>query len=241
MDLAKYKIDKSKLPRHIAIIMDGNGRWAKDKGLPRIDGHREGIESVREIVESCGALGIPYLTLYTFSEENWSRPTSEIRNLMRLLSKSLESEIDKLNENRVRVWFMGRLYKLPLPVRTRIQRMSNTTKNNDGLTLTLALSYGGRAEIVDAVHKIIKSGIKRIDEKVFKRYLYTPELPDPDLLIRTAGEQRVSNFLLYQIAYSEIWITPVLWPDFRTPDLIQAIQDYQLRKRKFGGITSSRI
>ncbi|MDI6840810.1 MAG: isoprenyl transferase [bacterium] len=236
IDLAKHGIDKNKLPNHIAIIMDGNGRWAKNRGLPRIEGHREGIESVRDIVESCGDIGISNLTLYTFSEENWNRPMSEITELMKLLTHTLESELYELNKNKVRVQFIGRLHKLPYSVRTRMQKMIETTKNNTGLNLTLALSYGGRSEIIDAVRKIIRSNVKRIDERTFKKYLYAPELPDPDLLIRSSGEQRISNFLLYQIAYTEIYITPVLWPDFRTAELIQAIQEYQRRKRKFGKI-----
>lgn len=236
VDLSKYRIDKSRLPRHIAIIMDGNGRWAKEKKLPRIKGHKEGIESVREIVETCGAIDIPYLTLYTFSEENWCRPLTEIKEIMNLLYDHLESELYELNRNRVKVQFIGRLHKLSRKIRARMEKMVEITKNNTGLCLTLAISYGGRAEIIDAVHKIINSEVKRINEKTFKKYLYTSNLPDPDLLIRTSGEQRISNFLLYQIAYSEIYISPVFWPDFRTNDLLQAIYEYQCRERRFGRI-----
>lgn len=234
--LTKYNIDKKKLPKHIAIIMDGSGRWAKQRKLPRIAGHREGIESVRDIVESCGEIGVSYLTLYTFSEENWRRPIREIRGLMQLFKEHLDNELERLNKNNVRVQFIGRLHKMPTSIRTRIKKMTEITKNNTGLVLTLAISYGGRIEIVDAVRKIIESKVKRINETSFKKYLYAPQLPDPDLLIRTSGEQRISNFLLYQIAYSEIYITSVLWPDFKTPHLMEAIQDYQQRKRKFGGL-----
>jgi undecaprenyl diphosphate synthase len=235
IDLTKYGISKRRLPRHVAIIMDGNGRWAKQKKLPKIEGHREGIESVRDIVESCGVIGIQYLTLYTFSEENWRRSVTEIKDLMSLLYRHLESELDELSKNRVRVEFMGRLHKLPGRVRQRMMNMVESTRNNAGLRLTLAVSYGGRAEIVDAVRKIIDSGVKRVTEKSFKKYLYAPDMPDPDLLIRTSGEQRISNFLLYQIAYSEIFITPLLWPDFRTNEFLQAIHEYQRRNRRFGG------
>ncbi|MCK4351949.1 isoprenyl transferase [candidate division WOR-3 bacterium] len=234
ISLTKYNIDKARLPAHIAIIMDGNGRWAKKRHLPKIEGHKKGIESVRDIVESCGEIGIHYLTLYTFSEENWKRSVLEIRNLMHLLQEHLDKELDELNKDNVRVWFIGRLYKFPLSIRQRIQKMLTTTQNNTGLTLILALSYGGKAEIVDAVQKIINNEIKKINENSFKKYLYAPKLPDPDLLIRTSGEQRISNFLLYQTAYTEIWVTDVLWPDFETPHLLQAIQNYQHRKRKFG-------
>lgn len=235
IDLKKYKINKRRLPRHIAIIMDGNGRWAEQRKLKRIEGHREGIESVRNIIESCGEIGISYLTLYTFSEENWRRPITEIREIMGLLSNHLDSELPELNKNKVKVQFIGRLHKLGKDIRRKIKKMVDVTQNNTGLCLTLALSYGGRAEIIDAVRKIIRSGVRRINEKSFKKYLYAPNLPDPDLLIRTSGEQRISNFLLYQIAYTEILITPVLWPDFRTAELLQAIYEYQQRIRRFGG------
>jgi undecaprenyl diphosphate synthase len=235
IDLQKYHIDKTKLPYHIAIIMDGNSRWAKNKNLPTIEGHREGIESVRDIVESCGIIGIKYLTLYTFSEENWKRSPMEVREIMNLLYEHLESELDELNKNQVKVQFIGRLHKLPRKIQTRIEKMIFVTQNNKGLCLTLAISYGGRAEIVDAVKKIIALGVKKITAKSFKKYLYLPDLPDPDLLIRTSGEQRISNFLLYQIAYTELYITPTLWPDFRTTHLLQAIHNYQQRERRFGG------
>ncbi|MBI4723141.1 MAG: isoprenyl transferase [Candidatus Stahlbacteria bacterium] len=235
IDLAKYKIVKNKLPVHIAIIMDGNGRWAKEKKLPRIEGHREGIESVRDIVESCGEIGIKYLTLYTFSEENWSRPIMEVKEIISLLYEQLDTELDGLNQNNVKVQFIGRIHKLPGKVKKRIERMVTTTQKNTGLCLTFAISYSGRAEIIDAVNKIIDLRIKKVNEKGFKKYLYTHTLPDPDLLIRTSGEQRVSNFLLYQIAYTEIVFTSILWPDFRTNELLQSIYEYQQRERRFGG------
>lgn len=235
IELSKYGIEKRKLPRHIAIIMDGNGRWAKERKLPRIEGHKEGIESVRDIVESCGEIGISYLTLYTFSKENWKRPITEIREIMNLLYEHLESELQELNKNQVRVQFIGRFHKLRKKIRDRMQNMVEATKNNTGLCLTFAISYSGRAEIIDGVREIIKSGVKRIDEQSFRKYLYASNHPDPDLLIRTSGEQRVSNFLLYQIAYTEMYITPVLWPDFRTHELLQAIYEYQQRERRFGG------
>jgi len=234
--LAEYKIDKRKLPQHIAIIMDGNGRWAKNKNLRRIEGHRKGIDAVRDIVKSCGEIGISYLTLYTFSEENWYRPVGEIREIMALLSNHLVAELPELNKNNVRVQFIGRLHKLQKEIKEKIQNMIETTRNNTGLCLTFAISYGGRSEIIDAVHKIIKSGVKRINEKSFKKYLYTAGIPDPDLLIRTSGEQRISNFLLYQIAYTEIFVTPVLWPDFKTSELLKAIYEYQHRTRRFGRV-----
>ncbi len=234
INLAEYKLDKKKLPKHIAIIMDGNGRWAKSRKLQKIEGHREGIESVRDIVESCGEIGVSHLTLYTFSEENWYRPILEIKDLLILLSNHLESELSELNKSNVKVQFIGRIHKLPKAIRKKIENMIETTKKNTGLCLTLAISYGGRSEIIDAINKIIKSGVKKVTEKSFNKYLYTNNIPDPDFLIRTSGEQRISNFLLYQIAYTEIFITSVLWPDFKTPEFLQAIYEYQHRTRRFG-------
>ncbi len=230
-----FSLDLTKLPTHIAIIMDGNGRWAKIHNLPIVEGHKKGIEVVRKVVEGCGELGIKYLTLYTFSEENWKRSPKEIKSIMDLLYKHLETELDELNKHNVKVQFMGRLYKLPLKIRKRINRMALMTTKNTGLTLTLALSYSGRAEIVDAVQKIVNSNVKKINVKTFKHYLYIPNLPDPDLVIRTSGEMRISNFLLYQLAYSELYITPILWPDFKKEDLFKAISEFQRRKRRFGG------
>lgn len=232
--LEDYGISKSKLPVHVAIIMDGNGRWASKHKLPVIEGHREGVESVRDIVESCRVIGVKYLTIYTFSEENWYRPPAEVAGLLKLLHHHLESEIDELNENKVRVQFIGRINKFPSSVKKRMERMLEVTAKNKGLVLSVALSYGGRAEIIDAVNKIVSSGVKKVNEKSFYKYLYDPGLPDPDLLVRTSGEQRISNFFLYQLAYSEIYITPVLWPDFRTPELLDAIKWFQQRERRFG-------
>ncbi len=237
VDLKEYGINKEKLPTHIAIIMDGNGRWAEEKGLPRNKGHEQGVKSVRDIVETCGDIGIDYLTLYTFSEENWKRPRQEVFFLMRLLANLLDKELKELLRNNVKVKFIGRLHKLPKYVTNRIQKMTEKTKSNTGLTLTLAISYGGRSEIIDAVNQILKDGIKEISEDIFRQYLYDPSLPDPDLLIRTASEFRISNFLLYEIAYTELFITPLLWPEFRTDQLLAAIKDYQKRERKFGGLS----
>ncbi len=236
INLEKYEIDKNRLPRHIAIIMDGNGRWAEERGLPRIEGHRAGVETVRDIVESCGIIGIKYLTLYTFSEENWRRPLSEVRALLNLFSELLDKELPELHKNNVKVNFIGRLHKLPGYLRRKIRKMEEVTENNTGLNLVLAVSYGGRSELVDAINKMLKEGLKRINSKLIFKYLYYPELPEPDLMIRTAGELRISNFLLYQIAYTELWFTKVLWPDFRTEHLLLAIKDYQQRVRKFGGL-----
>ena len=233
-----------KIPRHIAIIMDGNGRWAKRRGLPRIFGHRAGIESVRDVVRTCSDLGVEYLTLYTFSSENWRRPNDEVQALMSMLKRMLNREVDDLNRRNVRIKAIGRLHRLPKDVQEELKKAIEKTKNNTGLKLYLALSYGGRAEIIDAFKKAyekIKNGEMNIDElneENFNEFLYDPELPDPDLLIRTSGEMRISNFLLWQIAYTEIYITPTLWPDFRKDDLLEAIEDFSQRERRFGGVTS---
>lgn len=233
-ELLFQELLKKPLPRHIAIIMDGNGRWAKKRGFPRILGHRKGAESVREAVKTCGELGIKVLTLYTFSTENWSRPKNEISALMNLLSKLLKKETESLNKNNVLLRVSGKIQMLPEKVQKELKTAIEKLKNNTGLILNLALNYGARQEILDAVNQILNSGIKSVDEATFKNYLYTASLPDPDLLIRTSGEYRISNFLLYQIAYSELYITPILWPDFRKLELYQAIQDYQKRERRFG-------
>lgn len=228
------------LPRHIAIIMDGNGRWARKRGLPRVAGHREGINSVRDVVEACGQLGIEVLTLYTFSIENWKRPKEEVSYLMTLLVRTIKREIKDLQKNNVQLFLIGHLEDLPDTTRKSLEEGIELTKNNTGLKLVLALSYGGRREILDAVQSIAKdvSAGKvtphQIDEKLFSNYLYTAGLPDPDLLIRTSGELRVSNFLLWQMAYSEMYITDVYWPDFRRKELYDAIQVYQKRERRFG-------
>lgn len=230
------------VPRHIAIIMDGNGRWAQKRGLPRIFGHRVGVESVREIVRACSSLGVEYLTLYTFSKENWTRPPDEVMTLMSMLRFLLRREIDELNKRNVAIRAIGRIDDLPEDVKGELHRAIELTKNNTGLKLYLALSYSGRAEILDAAKLLAVSYAKgkvdlgKLSEDDFGRYLYDPGLPAPDLLIRTSGEQRISNFLLWQIAYTELYVTPVLWPDFRRKHLIEAIKEYNRRERRFGGL-----
>lgn len=236
----RRKLIKEKLPQHIAIIMDGNGRWAKKRVLPRIMGHRRGIESVREVVTACRELGVKVLTLYAFSSENWKRPRGEIKALMTLLKKYIRSEIDELHRNEIRVNFIGEVQKLPEDVLPFIAEATGKTARNTGMVLNLALSYSGRNEILNAVTRIAaavsqqKLTASDITEEVFSDFLYTAGLPDPDLLIRTSGEQRISNFLLWQIAYTELYVTDVLWPDFKREDLYQALLDYQKRKRRFG-------
>ena len=233
------QIDLSHLPSHVAVIMDGNGRWAKKKMLPRIEGHRAGAKSVREIVKTAAHLGIKFLTLYAFSKENWKRPQKEIKTLWRLLEDYLKKEDKDLVDNQFRLRVIGQRENIPAHVKADLERVEDLTKNFDRLTIILALNYGGRDEIVDAVKRIAKDkdcDIESLDEEKFSDYLYTNNIPDPDLLIRTSGELRVSNFLLWQIAYSEIWITPVYWPDFRKKQLLQALVDYQKRERRFGDI-----
>ncbi len=235
------QLDFTRLPRHIAIIMDGNGRWAKQRNLPRVEGHKAGSKSVREVVETCARIGIKYLTLYAFSKENWKRPRSEITTLWRLLEDYLRKDYKVLVKNKLRLKVIGQKEALPAAVRTELERVENLTKDFDRMTIILALNYGGRAEIVEAVKKIFRdnsSEIDTLDENKFAHYLSTAEVPDPDLLIRTSGEMRVSNFLLWQIAYSEIWITPEYWPDFRKKHLLQALVDFQKRERRFGDILS---
>jgi undecaprenyl diphosphate synthase len=229
-----------KNPRHIAIIMDGNGRWAQKRGLPRLEGHFAGVGAVRRIVEACRDLGIPYLTLYTFSTENWRRPKEEVEGLMMLLREQLRFQTPELKEKGVRVIVIGKREELPLELQEEIKRSEEETAQNKDLHLILAINYGGRAEIVQAcksiIEKVKRGEIEDVDESSFSSYLYTKDIPDPDLLIRTAGEQRVSNFLLWQIAYTEFYVTETLWPDFTKEDLIKAIEDYKRRKRKFGGL-----
>lgn len=231
-------IDFSKLPEHVAIIMDGNGRWAKVRRLPRIEGHKAGINSVRVIVEIAYKIGIKYLTLYAFSKENWKRPKSEVDALMSLLEEYLDKEEEKFLREDIRFKAIGRIEELPMNINIKIRRLEELTKSKDKMTLIIALNYGGRTEIIDAVNKILmeNSRLKKIEEKTFEKFLYTSEIPDPDLLIRTSGEQRISNFLLWQIAYTELWTTPILWPDFSRKDFLMAIKDYQKRERRFGGI-----
>ncbi len=233
------QIDFSRLPRHVAVIMDGNGRWARKRKRPRMEGHRAGAKSVREVVETCARLGIRFLTLYAFSKENWKRPKKEIDMLWKLLKDYLKSEDKVLVEKRFRLKVIGQMDGIPDDVRQELQRVEKLTEDHENLTIVLALNYGGRDEIVDAVKNILKEkdlDVGSLDERTFSRFLYTNDIPDPDLLIRTSGELRVSNFLLWQIAYSEIWITKVLWPDFRKKQLLQALVDYQKRERRFGGI-----
>jgi undecaprenyl diphosphate synthase len=228
------------LPRHVAIIMDGNGRWAKKRRLPRLQGHRVGRESVRTVVRTSAKIGIPYLTLYTFSLENWRRSKEEVGGLMVLLEEVLRAEYKELDENGVQLRAIGRLDMLPANTRRALDETMEKLAKNKRLVLTLALSYGGRAEIVDAVKRIVEKAQRGeidaagIDEEVFQRALYQPDVPDPDLLIRTSGESRVSNFMLWQIAYAEIFVTEVLWPDFREAELIDSIDAYQKRERRFG-------
>jgi undecaprenyl diphosphate synthase len=233
---------KATLPRHVAIIMDGNGRWAKQRILPRIEGHRQGAESARAIIRAAGELGIKYLTLYAFSVENWNRPKDEVDALMKYLVHYLKTETSELNKNNVKLEVIGQIYRLPENVQDHLKKAIHTLSKNNGLTLIMALSYGGRTEIVDAVRSIA-SKVKQgkldpadITEQVFSQHLYTHNIPDPDLLIRTSGEMRVSNFLLWQISYAELVITPTFWPDFRKPQFFQALEEYARRHRRFGGI-----
>ncbi len=231
------QLDFSRLPRHVAVIMDGNGRWAEKRNLPRIEGHRAGAKAVQEVVKACGRLGIRYLTLYAFSKENWKRPKREVARLWKLLEDYLRKEDKQLIKNKIRLIVIGQTEAIPPSVRQELERVVDLTRACDRLTVVLALNYGGRAEIIDAVKKICSAGeIDRLelDEDSFSRYLYTASLPDPDLLIRTSGEFRISNFLLWQIAYAELWITPVYWPDFRRKHFLQALVDYQKRERRFG-------
>jgi undecaprenyl diphosphate synthase len=220
--------------------MDGNGRWAKKRRLPRIAGHRAGIRAVRQAVEACARLGVPYLTLYAFSVENWKRPHLEVKLLMALLREYLKKEIGELNKQNISLGVIGRIHELPAPVQKDLQHTIAATRGNSGMRLTLALNYGARAELVDAVRalagQLSHNGDSTIDEETISRNLYTHGLPDPDLLVRTSGEMRLSNFLLWQVAYSEIWVTETLWPDFTQKDLFQAIIDYQKRERRYGGL-----
>ncbi|RMF08306.1 MAG: isoprenyl transferase [Candidatus Neomarinimicrobiota bacterium] len=231
------------LPVHIAIIMDGNGRWAKQHRLPRIAGHREGINSVREITRVCGELGIRHLTLYTFSTENWRRPPREVSALMNLLLNTIRAEVDELHKNQVRLTTIGDLSGLPGKTRQGLVDGMEKTRNNTGLNLNLALNYGSRQEMVRAVHKLlqdVQSGTldpKQVDETLLGRYLDTGDMPDPDLLIRTGGEYRLSNFLLWQCAYTEFMVTETYWPDFREQQLLEAINEYQNRERRYGMIS----
>jgi undecaprenyl diphosphate synthase len=234
-----------KCPVHVAIIMDGNGRWASRRGLPRTEGHSAGVKAVRQVVEIASEIGVKYLTLYTFSVENWKRPKEEVASLMELLSRTTLKELDDLIQNNVRLIVTGRIDELPLGRREVLKSAIRKTSNNTGLTLNLALNYGGRTEIVDAVRAIARDVQKgnisadKIDDSLFSNYLYTAELPDPDLLIRTSGERRLSNFLIWQTSYTEMYITDTLWPDFGKAEFAAAIRDYIKRDRRFGRITLS--
>lgn len=241
-DALVKRVDAKRLPRHIAIIMDGNGRWARRRLMPRVAGHRAGVESVRETVESCARLGLDALTLYAFSVENWKRPQLEVQTLWGLLRRYLVEELPRLQRHNIRFQAIGRIDELPEAVREGLAQTTYETASNTGLRLTLALNYGGRAEIVDAVNRLVERAASegpgfRVDEQMLSSALYTGGLPDPDLLIRTSGEVRVSNFLLWQIAYTEIWVTNKLWPEFRAADLLEGILDYQGRERRFGGLS----
>ena len=240
--MSKKPDDLSSIPRHIAIIMDGNGRWAKERGLPRTEGHRIGAESVRAITEGCKELGVEFLTLYAFSSENWKRPKREVQALMKLLELYLRRETQELMYKNIRLQAIGRLHDLPQHTQEELHRAIETTANNTSMTLILALSYGGREEIIDGVKSLIDSVEKghldkaMIDTEVFSKHLYTRYYPDPDLLIRTSGEMRLSNFLLWQLSYTEFYVTQKLWPDFRKEELRDAIKAYAQRHRRFGAV-----
>lgn len=233
---------KATLPTHVAIVMDGNGRWAKQRGLPRVEGHRNGVESVRAVVRAAGEVGIKYLTLYAFSVENWNRPKDEVDTLMKYLARFLKNEIGELTRNNVRLEVIGQIYRLPEFVQEQLRKTMASLAKNNGLTLILALSYGGRQEIVEGVRAIAaKAKAGRLDpaeinEQLISQHLYTHHYPDPDLLIRTSGELRVSNFLLWQISYAEFVVTETLWPDFRRPEFFAALEEYTRRHRRFGGV-----
>ncbi len=244
-----HRIDFERLPAHVAIIMDGNGRWAQGRNLPRVEGHRAGIASVREVVETCARMDIQVLTLYAFSQENWKRPKREVDTLMKLLKRYLMLELSSLEKNNIRFHVIGRLSELSDDVVAALETGMKRTHDNTGLVFNIALNYGGRAEIVDACRSLIREALEEhsrsdtsldpfinIDEQTLSEHMYTAGMPDPDLLIRTSGELRVSNFLLWQIAYAEIWVTDTLWPDFRKRDLFEAIIDFQKRDRRYGGI-----
>jgi undecaprenyl diphosphate synthase len=237
------RIDFARLPRHIAIIMDGNGRWAASRHLPRVEGHRAGIESVRTTVETSARLGVPVLTLYAFSVENWKRPDTEVSALMGLLKHYLRLELNSLLRNNIRFRVIGQRDRLSPEVRSELEQAEARTAGNGGMLFNIALSYGGRAEIVEAARQLIRDGVRPddLDEATFASRLYTAGQPDPDLMIRTSGEMRVSNFLLWQIAYAEIWVTDALWPDFRTRHLLEAIVDYQRRDRRYGAIAAPTV
>jgi undecaprenyl diphosphate synthase len=228
-----------RVPQHIAMIMDGNGRWARQRGLPRLAGHRAGTENIRAIVRECADIGVRFLTLYAFSTENWSRPSLEVQGLMQILSDFIDRETRNLHEQNVRLRHIGRLAGLSSRLRRKVEYAVDLTRNNTGLTLVVAFNYGGRGEIADAVRELVAHGITpdEVDEQRIEACLSTQGIPDPDMVIRTSGEHRLSNFLIWQAAYSEFWFTPVYWPDFRPEHLHQAISDYGRRERRFGGLS----
>jgi undecaprenyl diphosphate synthase len=237
------QVNFDRLPAHVAIIMDGNGRWAAQRHLPRVEGHRAGIDSVRDVVESSARLGIGVLTLYAFSVENWKRPRAEVNTLMMLLKRYIRLELGTLLKNNIRFKVIGRAEELSPDVQRELEIGVRQTEHNTGMQFNIALNYGGRAEIVDAARRAMAAGISPddLDERRFGEFLYTAGQPDPDLLIRTSGEMRVSNFLLWQIAYAEIWVTETLWPDFRRRDLLESVVAYQKRDRRYGGIKPSPV
>jgi undecaprenyl diphosphate synthase len=238
------RLDPGRLPKHIAIIMDGNGRWARRRHLPRVAGHRAGVTAVRSTVETAACIGIPTLTLYAFSEENWKkRPKSEVDFLMGLLCRYLKAEVPTLNKNNIKLEYIGRQHELPASVQEKMGWARDATRQNTGMVLTLALNYSARTELVDAFQSLVQAAAKnggvehlQIDEEAVSRHLYTRHLPDPDLVIRTSGEMRLSNFLLWQLAYAEIYVTPTLWPEFRGTHLLEGIEEYQKRERRYGGL-----
>ena len=242
MNDSDIKLDNKRMPAHIAIIMDGNGRWAKNKGLKRIEGHHAGIKAVREIIESCLELNVKVLSLFAFSTENWKRPKNEVDALMNLLMITIEEELDELIKNNIVLKIIGEKSKIPMNVYEKVKNAEEKTENNTGMIVNIALNYGSRTEIVEGVKAICQKiiddeiTIDDIDEELFSQMLYTRDLPDPDLVIRPSGEIRVSNFLLWQSAYAELWFTPVFWPDFTKKHLIDAIKDYQNRNRRFGNV-----
>jgi undecaprenyl diphosphate synthase len=242
-EMLARQVNFDQLPAHIAIIMDGNGRWAAQRHLPRVEGHRAGIDSVRDVVETSARLGIRVLTLYAFSVENWKRPRTEVNTLMTLLKRYLRLELATLHENNIRFRVIGRQDELSPDVRDELEAGIRQTGSNTGMLFNIALNYGGRAEIVDAARRVLAARLdpEDLDEQRFSEFLYTAGQPDPDLLIRTSGEMRVSNFLLWQIAYAEIWVTATLWPDFRRRHLLEAVLAYQKRDRRYGGIKPSPV
>ena len=244
--MVKEEFSLERIPQHVAIIMDGNGRWAKNRHLPRTSGHAEGVKRVEEIIEAASKIGIKVLTLYTFSTENWTRPPTEVSMLMRTLCSVLNSKINKLIEGNIRFQFLGKENGIPLEVLKTIRSTQESTKKNTGMVLSMAFNYGARVEILDAVKKIVTAvenkqlHLEDIDEKTFSNFLYTEGLPDPDLLIRTSGEKRISNFLLWQVSYAELYFTDKYWPDFGVEEFQRALIDYQARERRYGNVTESR-